>query len=137
MPLVLFLLVLRSCLFCSCCNFNACCDFVPILNPPMFKIPLHHVGIALIINVVKCSITWYKVCGIVIYVQTSRVQAITHLLHLHKPVGFHLSRLKQIRNRFSGNVFFQNALLLGVDLQKPGHGDTELMQCFIVPQLRV
>ena len=26
-------LSLRSCLLCSCCNFNACCDFVPIPVP--------------------------------------------------------------------------------------------------------
>lgn len=49
------------------------CLHSPILNTPMGKVPLRHVSIALVVDVVKCSVVWDKVGGIVVNVQSSRV----------------------------------------------------------------
>ena len=45
----------------------------PILGAPMFKVPLLHIGIALVVDVVKHSVARNEVGGIVVDVQSSRV----------------------------------------------------------------
>ena len=69
-------------------------------------------------------------------VQPRRVQAAAHGLHLSEPAGVHPSLFEQLRHRLPGDVFLQNALLRDVRRQKPGHGDAQLPQRFIVPQER-
>ena len=101
----------------------------------MFQVPLLHVGIALIVDVVKRSTTRDKVGGIVVDVQPSRVQKAAHGLHLFEPVGFHPSLFEKLRHRLPGDVLLQNVLLQGIHRQEPRHGDTELAQRFIVVQL--
>ena len=59
-----------------------------------------------------------------------------HGLHLSEPAGVHPSLFEQLRHRLPGDVFLQNALLRDVRRQKPGHGDAQLPQRFIVPQER-
>ena len=103
----------------------------------MRKVPLFHIGIALVVDVVKRSAAWDKVGGIVVDIQSSRVQQAAHSLHLRKPVGFHPSHFEQLCHRCPGDVFLQNTLLRGICHQEPRHGDTQLPQRFIVAQLRV
>ena len=45
----------------------------PILDAPMFKVPLLHIGVALVVDVVKHSVARDEVGGIVVDVQSSRV----------------------------------------------------------------
>ena len=45
----------------------------PILDAPMLKVPLLHIGIALVVDVVKHSAARDEVGGIVVDVQSSRV----------------------------------------------------------------
>ena len=101
----------------------------------MRKIPLLHIGVALIVNIVKPSAARDKVGGIVVDVQPGRVEKVTHSLHLLGPAGFHLSSFEKLRHCLPGDVLLQNTLLLDIDRQKPGHGDAELAQRFIVAQL--
>ena len=72
---------------------------------------------------------------LVVDVQPSRVQKAAHGLHLFEPVGFHPSRFEKLRHRLPGDVLLQNELLWGIHRQKPGHGDTEFPQRFIIVQL--
>ena len=100
----------------------------------MGKVPLLHIGIALVVNVVKRPAAWDKVGGIVVNVQSGRVQKAAHGLHLRKPVGFHPPLFEKFCHRWPGNKFLQNPLLRGIHCQKPGHGDAQIPKCFIVAQ---
>ena len=71
------------------------CLWRPIPGAPMGKVPLLHIGIALIVDVVERSAAGDKVGGIVVDVQPRRVQAAAHGLHLSEPAGVHPSRFKQ------------------------------------------
>ena len=75
------------------------CLWRPIPGAPMGKVPLLHIGIALIVDVVERSAAGDKVGGIVVDVQPRRVQAAAHGLHLSEPAGVHPSRFKQLRWR--------------------------------------
>ena len=71
------------------------CLWRPIPGAPMGKVPLLHIGIALVVDVVERSAAGDKVGGIVVDVQPRRVQAAAHGLHLSEPAGVHPSRFKQ------------------------------------------
>ena len=100
----------------------------------MFKIPLLHIRVALVVDVVKRPAARDKVGGIVVDVQSSRVQQTAQDLHLFEPVGFHPSRFEKLCHCLPSDVLLQNALLRGIHRQKPGHGNTDLAQRFIVAQ---
>ena len=54
----------------------------PILDAPVFKIPLCHVGVALVVDVVQNAILQHKVGGEVVDVGVVWVQFLAHLLNL-------------------------------------------------------
>jgi len=58
-------------------------------------------------------------------------------VHLRKPAGLRPSRFEELRDRRSGDVLLQDALLRDIRRQQPRHRDAELPQRFIVAELRL
>ena len=103
----------------------------------MYKVPLLLVGIALVVNVIKHSGARDEVGGIVVDIQSGRVQQAAHGVHLRKPAGLRPSRFEELRDRRSGDLLLQDALLRDIRRQQPRHRDAELPQRFIVAELRL
>lgn len=106
----------------------------PVLGAPVLEVPLFHVGIALIVDVVKRSLPGDEVRGVVVDVPSRRIQQAAHGLYLFPPDWLLPPGLEQLRHRGAGDVLLQEPFLPPVHRQEPGHGDAQLPQRGVVPR---
>ena len=102
-------------LFHKCVHKLRC--FRPVLAAPVFKIPLLHILVALIVDVIEDSFLHYKIGGVVVDIEIGSVEFFTHRLHLHQIFRLHGIIQNVAVNSISVNIFLQNPLLLPVRIQ--------------------
>ena len=74
---------------------------------PVGEVPLLHIGITFIVDIIKGAAVGDEVGGIVVDVQAGGIEQAAHRLHLRKPIGVYLSRVEQLRHGRPGDVFLQ------------------------------
>ena len=62
---------------------------------PVGEVPLLHIGITFIVDIIKGAAVGDEVGGIVVDVQAGGIEQAAHRLHLRKPIGVYLSRVEQ------------------------------------------
>ena len=91
--------------------------FRPVFAAPVFKIPLLHILVALIVNVVEDSLLNHKIGGIVVNIEIRSVEFFAHRLHLFQIFRLHGIIQNVAVDGVPINIFLQNPLLLPVHIQ--------------------
>ena len=69
-------------------SFDKVSRFTPVFYAPVFKVPLGHVIVAFVVDVVEKIILDYKICGIVVDIQAGGIEFCAHFFDLIKVAFF-------------------------------------------------
>ena len=107
----------------------------PILDAPIFVVPLVHVGVTLVVDIVQNAIAQHKVGGEVVDVSVVWIQFLAHLLDLLKAGLWQGVFQHHFVHRRAINVLFYNDFLINVKVQHFWHWYADLAKLLIVIEL--